>query len=62
MIIENSFEGYIGFFIFYIILIDYITFMDPILIFESNWFKRQFPLILIKKYNHSQLIISHHFL
>ena len=49
MIIENSFEGYIGFFIFYIILIDYITFMDPILIFESNWSKRQFSLILIKK-------------
>ena len=31
--IENSFEGYIGFFIFYIFLINYATFMNQILIF-----------------------------
>ena len=34
--IENSFEGYIGLFIFYIILINYTIFMSQILIFGSN--------------------------
>ena len=35
--IQNSFEGYIGLFTFYIILINYTIFMDKILIFEVNW-------------------------
>ena len=30
---QNSFEWYIGLFIFYIFLINYVTFMDQILIF-----------------------------
>ena len=34
--IENSFEGYIDLFIFYIILINYTIFMSQILIFGSN--------------------------
>ena len=32
--VENSFKGYIDFFIFYIILINYAIFMDQILIFD----------------------------
>ena len=35
--VENSFEGYIRLFIFYIILINYATYMDQTLIFGSNW-------------------------
>ena len=31
--VENSFKGYIGLFIFYIISINYATFMNQILIF-----------------------------
>ena len=38
--VENSFERYIDFFIFYIIFINYITFMDQILIFELNWVQK----------------------
>ena len=38
--VENSFEGYIGVFIFYIFLINYATFMDQILIFEPNWVQK----------------------
>ena len=34
---QNSFEGYIGLFTFYIILINYATFMDQILIFGPSW-------------------------
>ena len=34
---QNSFKGYIGLFIFYILPINYATFMDQILIFEHNW-------------------------
>ena len=33
---QNSFEGYIDLFIFYIIHINYATFMDQILIFGPN--------------------------
>ena len=35
--IENSFEGYIDFFIFYIIPVNFTTFMSQILIFGPNW-------------------------
>ena len=43
--IENSFEWYIGLFIFYIILINYKTFMDQILIFGAQLnSKRNCPL------------------
>ena len=38
---QNSFEGYISLFIFYIIPINYTIFMDQILIFGSNWSKTQ---------------------
>ena len=34
---QNSFEGYIGLFTFYIILINYAIFMGQILIILSNW-------------------------
>ena len=34
---QNSFEKYIGFFIFYILSLNYVTFMGQILIFESSW-------------------------
>ena len=34
---QNSFEWYIGFFTFYIIPINYATFMNQILIFGPNW-------------------------
>ena len=34
--IQNSFEGYINLFTFYIIPINYAIFMDKILIFETN--------------------------
>ena len=34
---QNSFKGYIGLFTFYIISINYTTFMSQILIFEPNW-------------------------
>ena len=37
---ENSFEGYIGLFIFYIIFINYATFMSQILIFGPNWVQK----------------------
>ena len=40
---QNSFEWYISFFIFYIIPINYIIFMDEILIFRSRY-KTQFSL------------------
>ena len=33
---QNSFEGYIGLFTFYIILINYATFIDQILIFKLS--------------------------
>ena len=33
---QNSFEGYIGLFIFYIIPLNYITFMGQILIFGPS--------------------------
>ena len=39
--IENNFEGYIDIFIFYILLINYVTFMGQILIFDSAESKRQ---------------------
>ena len=39
--VENSFERYIGIFIFYIISINYATFMGQILLFGS---KRQLSL------------------
>ena len=35
--VENSFERYISLFIFYIIPINYATYMDQSLIFEPNW-------------------------
>ena len=31
--IQNSFEGYMGLFTFYILPLNYVTFMDQILIF-----------------------------
>ena len=34
---QNNFERYIGLFIFYIISINYATFMGQILIFGPNW-------------------------
>ena len=34
---QNSFEEYIGLFTFYIIPINYATFMGQILIFEPSW-------------------------
>ena len=34
---QNSFEGYINLFTFYIIPINYAIFMNKILIFETNW-------------------------
>ena len=39
--IENNFEGYIGLFIFYILPINYATFMDQIIIFGLVESKRQ---------------------
>ena len=50
---ENSFEGYIGLFIFYIISINYVTFMDQILIFWLNWVQKIIVPIFI---NHSTYI------
>ena len=44
---QNSLKGYIGFFIFYIILINYTAFMDQILIFGSNWVQN---IIVHKKF------------
>ena len=41
---ENSFEGYIGLFIFYILLINYATFMSQILILGLIGSKRQLSL------------------
>ena len=38
--VENSFEGYISFFILYIPLINYSTYMDQNLIFGPNWVKK----------------------
>ena len=38
--VENSFEGYIGLFKFFIFPINYATFMDQILIFEPNWVQK----------------------
>ena len=38
---ENSFEGYIGIFTFYIILINYVIFMSQILIFGPVGSKTQ---------------------
>ena len=38
--IENSSEWYISLFIFYIISINYATFMGQILIFRSNWVQK----------------------
>ena len=38
--VENSFEDYIGFFISYILLINYAIFMGQILIFEPNWVQK----------------------
>ena len=35
--VEYSFEWYIGFFIFHILLVNYITYTDQNLIFRSNW-------------------------
>ena len=44
--VENSFEGYIALFIFYILLINYATYMDQNLIFGPNWVKNTIvPLI-----------------
>ena len=44
--VENSFEGYIALFIFYILLINYATYMDKNLIFGPNWVKNTIvPLI-----------------
>ena len=36
---QNSFEGYIGLFTFYIFFINYVIFMDQILIFGPCWFQ-----------------------
>ena len=44
--VENSFEVYISIFIFYIIPIDYATFIGQILIFGSYGFKRQLSQII----------------
>ena len=38
--VENSFEGYIGLFIFYILPINYATFISQILIFGFNWVQK----------------------
>ena len=44
---QNSFEWYIGLFTFYIIPINYATFMDQILIFGLNRFKTQLFLFFM---------------
>ena len=43
---QNSFEGYIGLFTFYIIPINYATFMGQILIFGPNWIQNTIISIL----------------
>ena len=43
---QNNFEGYIGFFIFYILPLNYATFMDQILIFRPKWVQN---IIILKK-------------
>ena len=35
--VENNFKGYFGLFIFYIIIINYVIYIDQILIFRHNW-------------------------
>ena len=43
--VRNNFEGYIGLFLYYIIFINYTTFMDQILIFGPSSSKIQLSLI-----------------
>ena len=43
--IENSFKGHIGIFIFYIIIINYTIFIDQILIFGLSWIQKTIVLI-----------------
>ena len=38
--IENSFKGHIGIFIFYILPINYAIFIDQILIFGLSWIQK----------------------
>ena len=38
--VENIFEWYIGLFIFYILFMNYVIFIDQILIFELNWVQK----------------------
>ena len=49
--IQNSFEGYIGLFIFYILPLNYVTFMGQILIFGPSWVQNTifpFQIYIIK--------------
>ena len=49
---QNSFEGYIGLFTFYIIPINYATFMGQILIFGPNWIQNTIISILFYLFNY----------
>ena len=49
--VENSFEEYIRLFIFYIIPINYATYMGQILIFGPNWVQNTIiPKLKLIKY------------
>ena len=54
MMVENSFKGYIGIFIFYILLINYTIFMRQILIFLPGSKRQMF--ILVKKLLASRIV------
>ena len=43
--VENGFEEYIGLFIFYIISINYVTYMDQNLIFGLIWIQNTYSYI-----------------
>ena len=53
---QNSFEGYIDLFTFYIILINYAIFMDQILIFDSIESKTQLSLFFFPTASNEPLI------
>ena len=55
--IQNSFEGYIDLFKFYILPINYTTFMDQILIFEPSWIQNTILPFYFTE-NKKELLIS----
>ena len=46
IMVEYSFKGYIDLFIFHILSINYVTYMDQNLIFELNWVQNTIVSIL----------------